>query len=209
LPASAVLAYAPALSAWSDYVEGSANWSAAFSADGGTGNAQHLLLTSDLRGIALNLPAPLNKSASAVLPLRLSLGLPFGGGSVDLQVGDLLRMHGRLPLGSSPFSARVTFGGESQEAVPRNGMVIGGKTPGLDLSGWLDFATSGHSDDGSGTVLNSIDLQADSMTAYGRDFRSDTFHPRPGRRRTGHGVSPAPLSRARCTCRQRTCASMA
>jgi len=54
-------------------------------------------------------------------------------------------------------------------------MVIGGKTPGLDLSGWLDFATSGHSDDGSGTVLNSIDLQADSMTAYGRDFGPTRF----------------------------------
>src|SRR5258706_9602351 len=72
LPGTTILAYAPALSAWADYVEGSANWSAAFSADSGTSNAQHLLLTSDLRGIALNLPAPLNKAAGAVLPLRLS-----------------------------------------------------------------------------------------------------------------------------------------
>ena len=175
LPGTFVLAYAPALSAYADYIEGSANWSAAFSADGGTSNAQHLLLTSDLRGIGLTLPSPLNKAADASLPLRLALGLPFGGGSVDLQVGDLLRMHGRLPAGSSPFSARVTLGGDSEEAVPRSGMTIGGKTAGLDLSGWLDFATSGRSDDGNGTVLNSIDLRADSMTAYGRDFGPTRF----------------------------------
>ncbi|HET7064026.1 MAG TPA: AsmA-like C-terminal region-containing protein, partial [Rudaea sp.] len=175
LPGTFVLAYAPALSAYADYVEGSANWSVAFSADGGTSNSQHLLLTSDLRGIALTLPAPLNKAAGAVLPLRLSLGLPFSGGSVDLQVGDLLRMHGRLPAGSSPFSARVTLGGDTEEAVPRSGMTIGGKTSSLDLSGWLDFATSGRSDDGNGTVLNSIDLHADSMSAYGRDFGPTRF----------------------------------
>ena len=175
LPAAFVLAYAPALSAYGDYVEGIANWSAAFSADSGASNAQHLLLTSDLRGVALTLPAPLNKAAGAVLPLRVSLGLPFGGGSVDLQVGDVLRMHGRLPLGNSPFAARVTFGGDSEEAVPRSGMAIGGKTPVLDLSGWLDFATSGRSDDGNGTTLNSIDLRADSMTAYGRDFGPTRF----------------------------------
>ena len=175
LRASTVLAYAPALFGYADYVEGSANWSAAFSADAGTSNAQHLLLTSDLRGIALNLPAPLSKPASAVLPLRLSLGLPFSGGSVDLQVGDLLRLHGHLPAGTSPFAARVTFGGDSEEAAPKNGMAIGGKTPGLDLSGWLDFATSGSSNDGNGNVLSSVDVRADSMTAYGRDFGPTRF----------------------------------
>jgi hypothetical protein len=58
-------------------------------------------------------------------------------------------MHGRLPLGNSPFAARVTLGGDSEEAVPRSGMAIGGKTPGLDLSGWLDSPTSGRSDDGA------------------------------------------------------------
>lgn len=175
LPAATVLAYAPALAAYTDYVEGSASWSAAFSADAGAGNAQHLLLTSDLRGIALNLPAPLNKPAGAVLPLRLLLGLPFSGGSVDLQLGDLLRMRGHLPAGAGPFSARVTFGGDSEEAAPKEGMAIGGKTPGLDLSGWLDFATSGTGDDGNGAVLSSIDLRADSMSAFGRDFGPTRF----------------------------------
>ncbi|HSE13606.1 MAG TPA: AsmA-like C-terminal region-containing protein, partial [Rudaea sp.] len=123
----------------------------------------------------LNLPAPLNKPAAAVLPLRLSLELPFTGGRLDLQLGDLLRMRGRLPNGISPFSARVMFGGDSDEAAPKIGMAIGGKTSGLDLSGWLDFATSGRSDDGNGTVLSSIDLRADSMSAYGRDFGPTRF----------------------------------
>jgi uncharacterized protein (TIGR02099 family) len=50
-----------------------------------------LLVTSNLQGMALNLPAPLNKSAEAALPLRLETALvreslqPGPGGAVRLQ----------------------------------------------------------------------------------------------------------------------------
>lgn len=167
LPAATVLAYVPALSAYADHIGGAANWSAVFSADAGENAAQQLLVSSDLRGVTSDLPAPLGKAADAALPLQLTLGMPLAGGSIDLRLGDLLRMRGHLASPASPFAARVTFGGNSEEAPPKNGFVITGKAAALDLSGWLDFASDSS---GDGGPLSSVDLQADTMTAFGRDF---------------------------------------
>jgi uncharacterized protein (TIGR02099 family) len=172
LPASTVTAYVPSLSAYAEHIGGRANWNASFSADGGDNATQQLQLTSDLRGVTSDLPAPLNKTADSALPLRLTFGMPLAGASIDLRIGDLLRMHGRLASPASPFGARVTLGGDSEEAVPKNGFVIAGKTPNLDLSGWLDFASGGR---GDGGLLNSVDLQVGAMTTWGRDFGAARF----------------------------------
>jgi len=172
LPASKVLAYVPALTGYADHIGGSANWSAAFNADAGDAGTQQLLVSSDLRGITSDLPAPLTKDAATALPLQLTLGMPVAGGAIDLRLGELLRLRGRMATPASPFAARVTFGGDSQEATPKSGFVIGGKAGTLDLSGWMDFA-SGNSGDGG--LLNSVDLQADALTAYTRDFGAARF----------------------------------
>jgi uncharacterized protein (TIGR02099 family) len=172
LPAAKVLAYVPALSAYAEHIGGGANWSAAFSADAGENAAQQLLVSSDLRGVTSDLPEPLGKAADAALPLQLTLGMPLAGGSIDLRLGDLLRMRGHLASPASPFAARVTFGGNSEEAPPKSGFVITGKAAALDLSGWMAFA-SGNSGDGG--LLSSVDLQAESMTAFGRDFGAARF----------------------------------
>jgi uncharacterized protein (TIGR02099 family) len=171
-----VLAYAPVLQSYSDRLSGSAVWNAAFSADSDTvaAAAQRLTLTSDLRGVQLDMPAPLQKAADAALPLALTLGMPFAGGSIDLHIADLLHMQGRLASPSKPFAARVDFGGDSGAALPAAGFAIGGGVPRLDLSGWLDFAMSGTSS-GGGDLLAGIDLKAQSMNAYDRDLGATTF----------------------------------
>ena len=180
LPASAILAYAPALSGYADHLSGSATWNASFNAGIGDSAPQQLLLTSDLKGERIDLPAPLNKPAEQPLPLRLALGLPFSGGSIDLRLGELMHLHGHLPAGTAPFAARVTFGGEGDAVVPKSGLAISGKTPTLDLSGWLEFATdmpsSGAADsNGGGNLLDSIDVQSESMSAYERVFGPARF----------------------------------
>jgi len=172
LPASTVTSYAPSLSAFIDRVTGSTTWNASFSADVGDNATQQLQVSSDLRGLTSTLPAPLDKPADKALPLRLTLGMPLGGGSLDLRVGELVHMRGRLASAASPFAARVTLGGDSEEAVPKTGFVVTGKTPSLDLSGWLDFATSGS---GGGGLLSSVDTTVDSLSVWGRDFGEARF----------------------------------
>jgi uncharacterized protein (TIGR02099 family) len=173
LPASKVLAYAPALSAYAAHIDGSSNWSASFSADSGDEAPQQLLVTSDLRGIGIDLPAPLAKPAASTLPLKLALGLPLAGGSVDLRLGDLLHLRGHLASLTTPFAARVTFAGSSDQAPPKSGLVVAGHVPALDLSGWMDFATADAS--GDGATLGSADVQADMLGAWGRDFGAAHF----------------------------------
>jgi uncharacterized protein (TIGR02099 family) len=172
LPAAKVLTYAPALSAYAEHIGGSANWSASFNADAAENGGQQLLVSSDLRGITSDLPAPLNKDAATTLPLQLAIGMPLAGGSIDLHLGNLVHMRGHMASPASPFAARVTFGGASEEAAPKSGFVISGKAAVLDLSGWMAFASS---NSGDGGLLGSIDLQSDSMTAYGRDFGAAKF----------------------------------
>jgi uncharacterized protein (TIGR02099 family) len=179
MPARDVLAYAPVLQAYSDRIDGSALWIAGFSADNDSvaAAAQRLTLASDLRGVRLDLPAPLHKPADEALPLALTLGLPFVGGSIDLHIGNLTHMRGRLASPSKPFAARVDFGADSDAPLPAAGFAIGGSVPRLDLSGWLDFATSGSG--GSG-LLSSIDLRAQSLSTYNRDFGATSFKLTPG-----------------------------
>ena len=173
LPARSVLAYAPPLVAYADHISGNADWNAVFSADGGDNGAQRIVLTSNLRGVALNLPEPLTKAADSERPLRVTLGVPLVGGSLDLALGDLLRVRGRLPTLKEPFVAEATFGGKDSGApLPERGFVIGGTTPALDLSGWLDFATGSGGDNG---MLAGVDLHTAALRAYERDFGAGQF----------------------------------
>jgi uncharacterized protein (TIGR02099 family) len=174
LPARSVLAYAPPLVAYADRVAGSAEWNAAFSADGGDNGAQRIVLTSNLRGVALNLPQPLTKTADGEWPLRVTLGVPLLGANLDLALSDLLHIRGRLPTLKEPFAAEVTFGTKDSGApLPERGFVVGGTTPMLDLTGWLDFATG--SSGGDNTQLAGIDLHTASLRAYERDFGAGEF----------------------------------
>jgi uncharacterized protein (TIGR02099 family) len=174
LPARSVLAYAPPLVAYAEHVTGSADWNAAFSADGDAKGAQRLVLTSNLRGVALTLPEPLSKAADTEWPLRVTLGVPLLGGNLDLALGDLLRVRGRLPTLHDPFAAEAVFGGKTSSApLPERGFTISGTVPVLDLSGWLDFSTGNAG--GDGNTLAGVDLHATSLRAYERDFGVGQF----------------------------------
>jgi uncharacterized protein (TIGR02099 family) len=165
LPVGDVLDYAPALDEYKKYASGEAQWSAQFSADHDAKDAsdQRLTLTSDLRGVHIDLPQPLAKSADTALPLKLVLGVPFA--DFDLRLADTLRMRGRM---TAPFAAVVDFGGEATAVLPKSGMVIGGVAREVDLSGWMDFATSGSG--GGDGVLERIDLRTPALSAWDRSL---------------------------------------
>jgi uncharacterized protein (TIGR02099 family) len=173
LPARSVLAYAPPLVTYADRVSGNADWNVTFSADAGDAGAQRLVLTSSLRGVALTLPEPLAKAADTEWPLSMTVTLPLLGGSLDLALGDLLRLHGRLSTLNDPFAARVDFGTAASSAqLPERGFAISGTAPQLDLSGWLDFATG---NGGGNGMLAGVDLHTPALLAYERNFGAGQF----------------------------------
>jgi uncharacterized protein (TIGR02099 family) len=180
LPARELLAYAPLLTAYADRVDGATLWNIGFSADSDLAAAPttRLSVEADLHGVALDLPAPLAKTADSALPLKLVLGPPAPGGAIDLSLGRLMHLRGRLPAPNQPFAARVEFGGEATAPLPAAGFLIGGSAPLLDLSGWLDFASGSG---GGSDLLAGVDLKTQSLMAWQRDFGAATFRLTPAR----------------------------
>lgn len=178
LPVREVLAYAPALKDYWKYLSGEANWSAQFSVDRdgpdkakAVDGGQRLSLISDLRGVAIDLPVPLKKSADSALPLKLTLGLPFVGANLDLSLGDVLNLRGRLPTPTAPFAANAIFGGEATGVLPKSGIAIGGAAREVDLSGWMSFAADSSNGGGAGgDFLQGVDIRTRSLLAWERDF---------------------------------------
>lgn len=134
----------PDLAALSKIAQGTAKFRIGFdiAAGGKPEDApKSLSVQSDMRGITLQLPAPLDKPASTALPMDLRLGMPIAGAEIDLALGDLLRARGHLPdaAAKKPASLGVMFG-TSQPEIPASGMVVNGRAPTLDLGGWAQLA---------------------------------------------------------------------
>ena len=184
LPVHDVLSYAPALNDYQKYTSGDADWVALFSVDHDAPDSrgERLTLTSDLRGVAIDLPKPLAKSAASALPLNLSLALPFVGADMDLRLGDLLRMRGRLPAPGAPFVGLIDFGGGATapaSALPKSGIVVSGVAPEIDLSGWTDFASSGTSGS-DGNLIERVALRSPALLAWERSFGEGEVKLAPG-----------------------------
>jgi uncharacterized protein YhdP len=114
-----------------------------------------LTVTSSLQGLALSLPTPLNKSAQAMLPLRLETALTAGslapgpGGQVRLQeqlkldlgslasisyVRDVSDTEPRVRRGS----IAVGLGPQESAPMPLEGVMANIKLDQLDLDAWGD-----------------------------------------------------------------------
>jgi uncharacterized protein (TIGR02099 family) len=170
-PATTVFADVPSLLPALAKFPGESNWTANVSVDesSGTGNRSRLVLSSDLRGTAINLPAPLAKSAEAAQPFHLGLELPPAGQPFDARLGDLVGVNGRLPSLAHPFAARIDFGTQAPAEPPPLGVVVGGRMSVLDVGAWIDLVQR----DAGGTtggIVQGIDVHADDFVFADRHF---------------------------------------
>ncbi|MBS0571532.1 MAG: TIGR02099 family protein [Proteobacteria bacterium] len=181
-PVADLLAYAPMLAPWADRINGAAEWAVGFSADADAEKdpGQRVTVDSDLDGVAIALPAPLTKAAAATLPLKLAVGLPIAGGSIDLRLGGLMRLRGRMASATLPFAARMDFGGDASAPLPASGFAIGGSAPLLDLSGWMDFVNAS-AGSGSDDWIADVDINAQDVRAWDRDLGAAQFTLKPSK----------------------------
>jgi uncharacterized protein (TIGR02099 family) len=171
-PATTVFADVPDLQPALARFPGISTWTGSLTvdeSDDANGGRKRLTLSSDLRGTAIDLPAPLAKPADAAQPFELALDVPFVGQPFEAKLGDLVHARGRLPSPTDPLAARVTFGAQSNAPLPAHGVAIDGRAPTLDASGWLDLAL--RSSDGTGQgLVEGIDLHADDFTISDKHF---------------------------------------
>ena len=104
-----------------------------------------LVATSDLRGVKVNLPAPLAKTVFRGIPLRLDLLLENAGEerALEVQYGDLLSLrmvHDPDNININRGHARFGPAPISKLGLPQGRIFrVTGSMKELDVDGWLDF----------------------------------------------------------------------
>nr|WP_319564340.1 YhdP family protein [uncultured Rhodoferax sp.] len=157
-----------------------------------------LLVQSNLQGLALSLPAPLQKSALTMLPLRFQTELLNGvaqAGTSKVMLSDRLSVslgalgsmvYERDLSGVTPRVLRgaVGIGLSPQESVPllAQGVTANIKLPVIDVDAWkgvfsqitrVGFADSGQSSTSNGAmtyVPTTLAVRAESLVFGGRQF---------------------------------------
>ena len=136
---------------------------------GSNASAQTLSVDSPLRGIALDLPAPLNKPAAASLPLHLTMSLPISGSDLQFALGQVARGHMRLSAGAQqPLAATLAFGDQLPDGLPARDLRIRGHAGQLDVTGWVQHGAAGSGSGGPG--LESIDVSTDQAGWFGHSL---------------------------------------
>ena len=139
-------------------------------------------LTSPLQGLALDLPAPLNKAADSVLPLKLQISSPSAGrDDIRLELGLLAQAHYLRDTSNADAPPRVLRGALSiQDALPalppvmpNNGVHLTANLGTVNLDAWQAtvqrlFGTALDAADASGYAPTKIGLRAQSLQVAGR-----------------------------------------
>ncbi len=169
-PVATLLQHAPSLDWLKPIITGRAAWTVEVrvpkSRDGERAAPSQLSVASDLRGVELALPAPLNKLAGKPLALQVHTLLPADAGDIEVKLGELMSLRGRYS-DAQPFRGLLAFGGDAAGTLPAQGLSASGKVPELDAAGWIAFAANGKAGAGG---LQTVDLQADSLALGGRHF---------------------------------------
>ena len=154
--------------------DGAAPWRLQLRLPTGAGTAM-LAGVSDLRGTAVDLPAPLGKSAATARRLAFSLPLAPSGRTLRLDYGDDVRaLLGFGGASGAPPLERATlhFGAGPVRLPEQPGAVVSGRVDRLDLGGWARLlhaagADGGASGDASRPGLRRLDLEAGAAVGAG------------------------------------------
>ena len=131
--------------------------------------APSIQVSSDLRGLAVEMPAPLAKAANDSRRFTLSTEFPESGArSVYVEYGPLLD----IALLLNPDSQRgqkinrgaIQLGGETASIPSQEGIEIGGRLKFLDLAAWAGLLQSA-TGKGNRVPLNRIELDVERLTA--------------------------------------------
>lgn len=147
----------------------------------GKDGQSELSVTSNLQGLALDLPAPLRKEAEAQQPLRLLMS-PTGPGrdEVRLEVGasgaPLLQAQVQRDVsGTASQVLRAALAVQDKlPALPTSGVLLQANVASLDLDAWQQrlAALSGGGADGAAEALlpSQIGLRSQSLKVLGRQL---------------------------------------
>jgi uncharacterized protein (TIGR02099 family) len=145
-----------------------------------------LRAASSMKGVTVDAPAPLGKSAGSTRPLDIRLSNPGGRLAMNLEYGGLLRgalridkrIQGDLLLGSGTLQ------------VPSEGIQVRGQLAEISAEPWIDFignrlvpslnAGSGGGVGSAEATLSKVSLQVDRLDLFGVEVADSRLSVLPG-----------------------------
>lgn len=137
------------------------------------------MVDSTLKGLAVNLPAPLTKSAAETVPLHFERR--FTGAQqerIALSLGDIANAvlyrrsenrETRIERGS------VRFGAEPAAEPVQPGIAVSGAVKTLDIGQWLALSGGSATDAGGSAMLSALDLRIGETHIFERRFADLTL----------------------------------
>lgn len=132
----------------------------------------HIAIDTNLKGIGLDVPAPVGKSAGEARPLSVHIEFPeadridsFGSSAEGIQWAlSFFKEEQRWD-----FDRGVVALGGAEVVLPETrGLHIVGQTPEIRLKDWLETAPEGAEGPGSGDRIRSIDLVVNDLSVLGQ-----------------------------------------
>jgi uncharacterized protein (TIGR02099 family) len=159
------------------HVEGETAWRASLRVPFGDDRADErasLRIESDLTGLAIRLPEPLNKAAGTALPLKIGIPLPREPDlPVHFRLGDILAGVFTLDDANAIERGELRFGGGEVSLPVQPGLRISGSTRYFAYDPWATvFAGRDDRAGAAGGLVNAIDLQAGQALLFGREFNA-------------------------------------
>ena len=131
-----------------------------------------VVVESDLLGISSPLPDPLNKPATATLPLRIERTQP-----------DASREQYKITLGKvaqgiiinrqDNWERGVIAVGDAEARLPDKGLAVRVSTPRIDADAWRNYLSDGApggETGGNGLALGAVSLKTPLLRLFGRDY---------------------------------------
>jgi uncharacterized protein (TIGR02099 family) len=164
-----------------DRMSGSADWQLAVDR---RADSLGWVVDSSLKGVAVDLPAPLGKAADEAAPLRIVRQEAASGreDTLTIDYGRAARvlLHRQLVSGTASVDRALVLVGKAMErpAEPeRSGLWIRADLPSVNVDDWLAFQRKidarpggGASAANAGLALDGVDVRADMLQAIGRRF---------------------------------------
>ncbi|MFG0496136.1 YhdP family protein [Pseudomonas sp. YQ_13] len=134
----------------------------------------HLSVTSSLKGLAIDLPAPFGKAAADTRDSRFDMSLQGPERQFDAAYADLARFAYAAPAEKLTQGRGELVLGTGDARVPASqGLRVRGRLETLDLAPWQEQAARLAGDDPGGSArqnLQSVDLSIGQLKAFGMDL---------------------------------------
>lgn len=160
-------------------IKGTAPWIATvdFAPD-----STRLSVESDLRGLTVALPPPLNKRAGEPMTLKIDTAMSDGRAhALDLALGELINGQLRFEKQAGLWafaSGRVHVGAQAAAPTAGRGLHLSVSLPALDLDPWLHLFRAHESSSFAASVpamLTRVSAKVDQLTAFKRPFGAVTL----------------------------------